>query len=267
MRIAEHRHRLGAARRPGGLGDRRRLSPGGYVTRNTVRTISRAECRRWGCRRSACRGSTDPLRPFAGEDRCNERIQRGGAAACRHADDAACRAARRVRQRRRLGQSENRDQLRANGPCAAARLLRPVSQGAHDHPCQRAGFRHQYPHGSGHGTSRRSPGQLGRHRRSEYSPADGGAHQRRRRFHAGGRCGRAAEPAVVRVLRNLRFQGSHREARGGGPDTRHAPGTGDCGILGPDRLYEEFFREDPDGVAVLRRRGCQRRRQVAAGRS
>ena len=29
------------------------------------------------------------------------------------------------------------------------------------------------------------------------------------------------------------------------PDT---PGTGDCGILGPNRLYEEFFREDPDGV-------------------
>ena len=27
-----------------------------------------------------------------------------------------------------------------------------------------------------------------------------------------------------------------------------APGTGDCGILGPDRLYEEFFREDPDGL-------------------
>ena len=29
------------------------------------------------------------------------------------------------------------------------------------------------------------------------------------------------------------------------PDT---PGTGDCGILGSNRLYEEFFREDPDGV-------------------
>ena len=26
------------------------------------------------------------------------------------------------------------------------------------------------------------------------------------------------------------------------------PGTGDCGILGPDRLYEEFFRFDPNGV-------------------
>ena len=32
------------------------------------------------------------------------------------------------------------------------------------------------------------------------------------------------------------------------PDT---PGTGDCGILGPDRLYEEFFRQDPNGVACF----------------
>ena len=31
------------------------------------------------------------------------------------------------------------------------------------------------------------------------------------------------------------------------------PGTGDCGILGPDRLYEEFFRFDPSGGAMLRR--------------
>lgn len=29
------------------------------------------------------------------------------------------------------------------------------------------------------------------------------------------------------------------------PDT---PGAGDCGILGPNRLYEEFFRVDPDGL-------------------
>ena len=33
------------------------------------------------------------------------------------------------------------------------------------------------------------------------------------------------------------------------------PGAGDCGILGPDRLYEEFFKGRPRRVAVLRRRG------------